>query len=325
LGWRDFEVIATGGGEKLERWGNVVLLRPDPQAIWAPAFNLSKYDGLHAKYTRSADGGGKWHNLLKFPDEWVITYKDLRFLISPTNFKHTGLFPEQAINWDKITQVITGGLNSPAPPANIAGGLGEVTSPNILNLFGYTGGATVTAAKAGAHVTHVDASKGMTEVCKRNCELNNLPKDRVRFIVDDCIKFVEREFRRGKKYDAVIMDPPSFGRGAGGEVWKLEQHLDYLVGQCCKLLSDRPLFFLINSYTTGLQPTVIKNVLERNLAKCGISATIAGTGACNAQARYIERRLNRTLAINAYEIGLPTREGITLPAGASAFAVFVKE
>jgi len=336
--WRDFEIIATGGGEKLERWGGsgepegcagqplfgkgttvvrergngVYLLRPDPQAIWAPAFDFYGYPGLHAKYTRSSDGGGHWTTLKKFPTEWTVSYKDLKFIISPTNFKHTGLFPEQAVNWDRMADVISKACASVskacasvskacasvskacASVTNNVGGNKEVT---VLNLFGYTGGATVACAKAGAIVTHVDASRGMTEVCKRNCKLNDIPQDSVRFIVDDCIKFVEREIRRGKKYDGIIMDPPSFGRGANGEVWKIEQHLDYLVDKCCDLLSNKPLFFLINSYTTGLQPTVIKNVLQRNLAK---------------------RKINANL--DAYEIGLPTSESIILPAGCSCFA-----
>jgi len=286
LNWRDFEVIATGGGEKLERWGNVILLRPDPQAIWASAFELAKFKGLHARYLRSATGGGAWENIKKFPDEWAIEYKNLKFIISPTNFKHTGLFPEQAVNWDKLADTIAN--------SNLCDKGGLV---KVLNLFGYTGGATVAAAKAGAHVTHVDSSRGMTEVCKRNCAINGIPPDGVRYIVDDCVKFVEREIRRGKKYDAIIMDPPSFGRGANGEVWKIEQHIDYLVAKCCELLSDKPLFFLINSYTTGLQPAVMKNVLQRNLAKCGIRARL-----------------------DAYEIGLPTAENDILPAGCSCFA-----
>jgi 23S rRNA (cytosine1962-C5)-methyltransferase len=278
--WKDFEVIATGGGEKLERWGDVFLLRPDPQAIWRASFDFSKFEKLNAKYTRSASGGGSWEILRKFKEEWTIGYKGLKFLISPTSFKHTGLFPEQAVNWDRVSGILKSGAS-------------------VLNLFGYTGGATVACARAGATVTHVDASKGMVEVCKRNCKLNNLPDTSVRFIVDDCIKFVEREIRRGKKYDAIIMDPPSFGRGANGEVWKIEEHLDYLVGKCCELLSDKPLFFLINSYTTGLQPTVIKNVLELSL-----------------------RGTKKSSVIEAYEIGLPTDEGIVLPAGASALATF---
>jgi len=278
--WKDFEIIATGGGEKLERWGDVFLLRPDPQAIWRASFDFTKFEKLNAKYTRSQSGGGSWEIIRKFKDEWTIGYKNLKFLISPTSFKHTGLFPEQAVNWDRVSGILKNGAT-------------------VLNLFGYTGGATVACAKAGAVVTHVDASKGMVEVCKRNCKLNNLPGASVRFIVDDCIKFVEREIRRGKRYDAIIMDPPSFGRGANGEVWKIEEHLDYLVGKCCELLSDKPLFFLINSYTTGLQPTVIKNVLELSL-----------------------RGTKQSSIIESYEIGLPTNEGIVLPAGCSALAVF---
>jgi 23S rRNA (cytosine1962-C5)-methyltransferase len=286
--WSDFEIIASGGGEKLERWGEIFLLRPDPQAIWASSFDLSGYKGLHAVYKRSSGGGGAWDFRCKFPREQVIRYKSpafensLKFLVSPTNFKHMGLFPEQAVNWDKISDLITGE---------------KYRKISTLNLFGYTGGATIAAAASGAFVTHVDASKGMVEVCKRNCKLNEVPTDRVRFIVDDCVKFVEREIRRNKRYDAIIMDPPSFGRGAGGEVWKLEEGLDRLAALCCKLLSDKPSFFLINSYTAGLQPTVIKNILQRNLAKLQIGAML-----------------------EAYEIGLPTSEGIVLPAGCSCLA-----
>jgi len=275
--WKDFEIIASGGGEKLERWGHVFLLRPDPQAIWSAKLDFSKFEKLNAKYTRSASGGGSWEIVRKFKDEWTVGYRDLKFIISPTSFKHTGLFPEQAVNWDVVSGILKKGAT-------------------VLNLFGYTGGATVACAKAGAVVTHVDASKGMVEVCKRNCKLNNLPDTSVRFIVDDCIKFVEREIRRGKKYDGIIMDPPSFGRGANGEVWKIEEHLDYLVRKCVEVLSDKPLFFLINSYTTGLQPTVMKNILATNLKKHGM--------------------------IEAYEIGLPTNEGIVLPAGCSALATW---
>jgi len=296
--WKDFEIIASGGGEKLERWGSVFLLRPDPQAIWRAGFDFTKFEKLNAKYTRSASGGGSWDILKKMPDEWVIEYRNLKFLISPTSFKHTGLFPEQAVNWDRMSMIIKN-------PSSTVSSRTEIICDNsyaikkgaaVLNLFGYTGGATVACAKAGAVVTHVDASKGMVEVCKRNCKLNNLPDTSVRFIVDDCIKFVEREIRRGKRYDAIIMDPPSFGRGANGEVWKIEEHLDYLVGKCCRLLSDKPLFFLINSYTTGLQPTVMKNLLATNLEKHA--------------------------SIESYEIGLPTNEGIVLPAGCSALATF---
>lgn len=283
--WKDFEVVATGGSEKLERWGSVFLLRPDPQAIWRAGFDFLKFDKLHAKYTRSASGGGSWEFIKKMPDEWVIGYKNLKFLISPTNFKHTGLFPEQAVNWDLMAKSICKATQSKSAEA--------VT---VLNLFGYTGGATIACATAGAVVTHVDASKGMVEICKRNCKLNKLPATSVRFLVDDCVKLVEREIRRGKKYDAIVMDPPTFGRGANGEVWKIEESLDYLVGKCRELLSDKPLFFLLNSYTAGLQPTVMKNILARNLGTCK--------------------------NIDSYEIGLPTGEGIVLPAGCSAIATW---
>jgi len=278
--WHEYEIIATGAGEKLERWGGIFLLRPDPQVIWAPAFNLSKYDGLHGHYLRSATGGGKWKWLKRVPEEWTIKYNNLKFIISPTGFKHTGLFPEQAVNWERIVSALK-----------------SRSGATVLNLFGYTGGATVAAASVGAAVTHVDASQGMVGVCKRNCELNNIPNDRVRYIIDDCAKFVAREHRRGKTYDAIIMDPPSFGRGSNGEVWKIEDHLEPLVDACIKVLSDKPLFFLINSYTTGLQPGVMKNVMQRCLAKQKMCATI-----------------------DAYEIGIPTRENIDLPCGCSCFA-----
>lgn len=292
----EYQIIASGNGEKLEKWGNIYLLRPDPQAIWSPPFDLGGFRMLHAKYNRSQTGGGAWEYFKSIPDEWTINYRDLKFIISPTGFKHTGLFPEQAINWERIGKAIKKRIQS---------GQG---GPKVLNLFGYTGGATVAAAYAMkdiAHggtplVTHVDASKGMTEVCKRNVDLNKIPKERTRYIVEDCARFVAREIRRGNKYDAIIMDPPSFGRGTAGEVWKIERDLDPLVRACCELLSDKPLFFLINSYTTGLQPTVIKNILKTNFDKAG--------------------RTDYT--IDSYEIGLPTLEGITLPAGCSAFAEF---
>jgi 23S rRNA (cytosine1962-C5)-methyltransferase len=275
-----FEIIATGNGEKLESWGGVLLLRPDPQAIWNAPSDLAKYPNLNAKYERSSSGGGQWKIFRKFPNEWVINYKNLKFIISPMGFKHTGLFPEQATNWDTTVELIKNAKR-------------EI---NVLNLFGYTGGATVAAASAGAAVTHVDASRGMVEVCKRNVAQNNIPTDRVRYIVDDCLKFVQREERRGKKYDAIIMDPPSFGRGANGEVWKIEEHLQTLVASCMEILSDKPLFFLINSYTATLQPSVMKNILIKNLAS--------------------------TPHIDCYEIGLPTRENFNLPAGSSAIAVW---
>ena len=291
----DYAIVATGGGEKLERWGEFYLLRPDPQAIWSSVSPLSDFRMLHGRYIRSREGGGSWEFYKTLPEEWTITYPmkscktSLKFIISPTNFKHTGLFPEQAINWERVHYLFK-------PLAN------KGKTPKILNLFGYTGGATVACAVAGAHVTHVDASKGMTDVCKRNVALNNIPDNKVRYIVEDCAKFVARELRRGNTYDGIIMDPPSFGRGANGEVWKIEQHLDDLVKLCCELLTDSPMFFLINSYTTGLQPTVIKNILLTNLRKT--------------------KKDGKIKLMEAYELTLPTHEGIDLPAGCSAMAIW---
>ena len=283
-GWEEFKIVASGGGEKLEKWGDVYLLRPDPQAIWSAAFDFSAFRMLHGKYVRSASGGGAWEFYKSLPREWTVSYQNLKFLISPMGFKHVGLFPEQAVNWEAVGKLISKAKR-------------EV---RVLNLFGYTGGATVACAYAGAHVTHVYSSRGMTEVCKRNVELNGINPERTRYIIEDCAKFVARELRRGKTYDAIIMDPPSYGRGANGEVWKIEDDLQPLVDDCVKLLSDVPMFFLINSYTTGLQPTVIKNVLERSLT--------------NAK--------RKGYAIEAFEIGLPTHEKIVLPAGCSALATW---
>lgn len=274
--WKDYRVIATGDGYKLEDWKGVKLLRPDPQVIWPTGIDMAAYKGLNARYSRSATGGGKWEVLKKYPDEWVISYGELKFLIKPMGFKHTGLFPEQAVNWDKMSELIRGA--------------GREIS--VLNLFAYTGGATVACLKAGARVCHVDAAKGMVERAGENCRLTGVGEGKVRFIIDDCLKFVKREIKRGKKYDAVIMDPPSFGRGPNGETWKIENELFGLVKTCVEVLSDNPLFFLINSYTTGLQPQVIKNILTLNLKSLG------GT-------------------FDAYEVGLPTDEGIVLPCGCS--------
>ncbi len=274
--WKDYRVIATGDGYKLEDWKGVKLLRPDPQVIWPTGIDMAAYKGLNARYSRSATGGGKWEVLKKYPDEWVISYGELKFLIKPMGFKHTGLFPEQAVNWDKMSELIRGA--------------GREIS--VLNLFAYTGGATVACLKAGAKVCHVDAAKGMVERAGENCRLTGVGEGKVRFIIDDCLKFVKREIKRGKKYDAVIMDPPSFGRGPNGETWKIENELFGLVKTCVEVLSDNPLFFLINSYTTGLQPQVIKNILTLNLKSLG------GT-------------------FDAYEVGLPTDEGIVLPCGCS--------
>ncbi len=276
--WKSYSVIATGDGYKLEKWGNVTLLRPDPQVIWKSSIDMNNYKGLSAKYIRSESGGGKWLMKGNMPAEWTIDYKDLTFKIKPMGFKHTGLFPEQAVNWDIMRDLIENANR-------------EI---NVLNLFAYTGGATVACAKSGAKVTHVDSAKGMVERAGENVRLSKVPDGRVRYIIDDCKKFVEREIRRGRKYDAVIMDPPSYGRGPNGEMWKLEAELYPLVELCEKVLSDNPLFFLINSYTTGLQPQVIKNILIKTIAN------------------------NRGGKVNAYEVGLNTKEeGVILPCGNS--------
>ncbi len=274
--WQDYSVITTGDGYKLERWGKVVLLRPDPQVIWPTDTDMEKYKGLNAKYIRSGEGGGRWQYLLKTPDEWTVSYKNLKFKIKPMGFKHTGLFPEQAVNWDVMRELIKGA--------------GREIS--VLNLFAYTGGATVACLEAGASVCHVDAAKGMVERAGENVRLSGLENAKVRYIIDDCKKFVQREIRRGRKYDAIIMDPPSYGRGPNGEMWKLEGELFPLVKLCTEVLSDNPLFFLINSYTTGLQPQVIKNILDLNLKAFNGEST-------------------------AYEVGLDTEDGIVLPCGCS--------
>ena len=276
--WQDYKVIATGDGYKLEDWAGVILLRPDPQVIWKTDINLDKYPHLVAKYVRSETGGGKWIYKGKMPDEWTVSYKDLKFKVKPMGFKHTGLFPEQAVNWDKMTELIKNADR-------------EI---NVLNLFAYTGGATVACAKAGAKVCHVDAAKNMVERAGENAKLSNIEYGKIRYIIDDCKKFVEREIRRGKTYDAIIMDPPSYGRGPNGEMWKLEAELFSLVELCSKVLSDNPLFFLINSYTTGLQPQVLKNILNKIIAN-----KFGGN-------------------VDAYEVGLKTQEkGIILPCGNS--------
>ena len=276
--WKDYTVIATGNGYKLERWADVTLLRPDPQVIWKSRIDLDGYKGLSAKYLRSETGGGRWLIKGKMPESWTVTYKDLKFKIKPMGFKHTGLFPEQAVNWDMMTELIKNANR-------------EI---NVLNLFAYTGGATVACAKSGAKVCHVDAAKGMVERAGENVRLSGIGDGKVRYIIDDCKKFVEREIRRGRKYDAIIMDPPSYGRGPSGEMWKLENELFSFVELCSKVLSDNPLFVLINSYTTGLQPQVLKNILTLTIAN--------------------ERGGN----IDAYEVGLKTQEkGVILPCGNS--------
>ena len=280
-GWRDYEIIATGGGEKLERWGDLILLRPDPQAIWAPPFILKDYKGINARYVRSKSGGGRWEYKGGVPEEFVIGRKDLKFLCKLMGFKHTGLFPEQAYNWDVMRSLIEG-----------AG-----RQIKVLNLFAYTGGATVACAKSGAHVTHVDAAKAMVERAKRNAELSGVARENTRYIVDDCAAFVAREIRRGNKYDAVIMDPPSYGRGPNGEVWRTEDDLFAFVKAVSGVLSEKPLFVLINSYTTGLQPTVIANTLSLAMPEGG--------------------------KVRAYELALPTGDKrVNLPCGCSGLITY---
>lgn len=276
--WKDYELLDCSGGERLERWGNVVLIRPDPQVIWNTPKEHPLWHRADARYVRSKEGGGHWECRKQLPEAWNINYKDLQFKISPTGFKHTGLFPEQAVNWDMMREKITG-----------AG-----RSVKVLNLFAYTGGATLAAASAGASVCHVDAAKGMVHWARENAELSSLAKRPIRWIVDDCAKFVEREIRRGNTYDAIIMDPPSYGRGPGGEVWKLEDQIYDLVKLCTGVLSDEPLFFLLNSYTTGLSASAMAYVLGVNMQKFGGG-------------------------VSAEEIGLPvTASGMVLPCGSSA-------
>lgn len=243
--WKDYEVIDTSNGEKLERWGKYILLRPDPQVLWDTPKNNPAWKRLNAHYHRSKKGGGEWE-FFDLPEQWSIHYKDLTFHLKPFSFKHTGLFPEQAANWDWFSDLIK---NAGRPI-------------KVLNLFAYTGGATCAAAKAGAGVTHVDASKGMVTWAKENAQASGLADAPIRWIVDDCVKFVEREIRRGNHYDAIIMDPPSYGRGPKGEIWKIEEKIHPFIALCEQLLSDDPLFFLVNSYTTGLAPAVLTYLIS---------------------------------------------------------------
>ncbi len=245
--WEDYEILETGDGMKKERWGDFVLVRPDPQVIWP--LRSKDWGEFDAFYHRSKKGGGTWEYKRKLPENWKIRYKDRTFKIHPTDFKHTGLFPEQAVNWDWFSNKIRK-ANRPL---------------KILNLFGYTGGASVAAAKAGAQVCHVDASKGMVAWCKENAALSGLQDAPIRFIVDDCLKFVEREIRRGNEYDGIIMDPPSYGRGSNGEVWQFDRDLWNFLQKCCQILSKKPLFLLINAYTTGVSPTVVGNLLRESI------------------------------------------------------------
>ena len=275
--WTDYEVLDTGGGEKLERWGDVILQRPDPQTIW-PKADPSLWKRADAVYHRSERGGGEWEFRRRLPEKWKVRYGSLPFWVRPTGFKHTGLFPEQAANWDWMAGLIRESGRK---------------QPRVLNLFGYTGGASLACASAGAHVTHVDAAKGMILWAKENRELSGLPETSFRFIVEDALRFVQREIRRGSVYDAVLMDPPSYGRGPSGEVWKLEDALCGLVSTCADVLSDQPLFFLINSYTTGFQASVLSNLLGR----------------------YVAGRFGG--AIDSEELCLPVTSGGVLPCGCS--------
>ena len=285
--WSDYEVIDTSCGEKLERWKNYILLRPDPQVIWNTKKENKAWKKLNAHYHRSAKGGGEWE-FFDLPEEWQINYtlpidKTLTFHLKPFSFKHTGLFPEQAANWDWFSDLIQKEVNRPDRNEPV----------KVLNLFAYTGGATISAAAAGAHVTHVDASKGMVNWAKENAVSSGLSDAPIRWLVDDCKKFVEREIRRGNHYDAIIMDPPSYGRGPKGEIWKIEEAIFPLIELCAQLLTDDPLFFLVNSYTTGLQPAVLHYMISTALKKYGG-------------------------VVEADEIGLPvTQSGLYLPCGAS--------
>lgn len=277
--WKDYELLDCSGGERLERWGNVTLIRPDPQVIWNTPKNHPMWRKADAVYHRSNSGGGNWEVKNKIPNFWRIDYKDLSFNVKTMGFKHTGIFPEQAVNWDYTMDLIR---KSDRPV-------------KVLNLFAYTGGATIAALKAGAEVVHVDASKGMVQWAKENAVLSGVADRKVRWIVDDCVKFVQREIRRGNKYDIIIMDPPSYGRGPGGEIWKLENEVYNFVDLCAGVLSNKPLAVLINSYTTGLSPSVMQYILGSV-----ISPKFGGK-------------------VESDEIGLPvTKTGMVLPCGATA-------
>ena len=281
--WKDYEVIDCSNGEKLERWGDYLLVRPDPQVIWKTEIRDRLWKYADASYKRSKSGGGKWSEN-KLPESWVINYGELRFLIKPMGFKHTGLFPEQAANWDWFSELIKGADR-------------EI---KVLNLFAYTGGATVAAAKAGASVVHVDASKGMVAAAKENAALSGLSAAPIRYIVDDCKKFIEREIRRGNKYDGIIMDPPSYGRGPTGEVWKIEECIDDFVELATGVLSDNPLFFLLNSYTTGLSASTMKYITDT---------------------RVLSKFKGKS---EADELGLPVKNsGLALPCGSSVRVSFL--
>ena len=279
--WKDYEVIATGDGEKLERWGDYTLIRPDPQIIWHAQKPLRDYKGIDAIYNRSKEGGGAWTYINPIPEDFIISWNDLKFKLKLMGFKHTGLFPEQAVNWKRMQKLIKEAERD----------------ISVLNLFGYTGAASVACLQAGASVTHVDGAKAMVERAGDNVRLSGLEHAKMRYIIDDCFKFCTRELKRGHKYDAIILDPPSFGRGPNGEKWKLEEGISELLELVASLLSDKPLFLCLNSYTTGIQPGVMANLLS-----------IALKGKAD---------------IDSDEIGIKTKENnIILPEGCTAFATF---
>lgn len=251
-GWKDYKIIDCSDGEKLEKWADKILVRPDPQVVWRGEKSEKEWRSADARYNRSSSGGGSWQCYKKLPDSWTVSYKNLRFGIKPMGFKHTGLFPEQATNWDWFSELIKKENDR------------EIS---VLNLFAYTGGATIAAAAAGARVCHVDAAKGMVAWAKENAALSGLSEHPIRYIVDDVKKFVQREIRRGNKYDGIIMDPPSYGRGPGGEVWKIENEIFDLIELCTELLSDKAVFFLVNSYTTGLSGSVMENICKMTIQK----------------------------------------------------------
>lgn len=276
--WTDYEIIDAADGKKLERWGDIILNRPDPQIIWAQKSDKNAWNNADAVYHRSKSGGGEWEFFSDTEESWHVKYRHLTFNVKPMGFKHTGLFPEQAVNWDFMYDAIKNAKR-------------EIS---VLNLFAYTGGATVSCASAGAKVVHVDAAKGMVQWAKENAASSGLTDAPIRYIVDDCMKFVEREIRRGHKYDAIIMDPPSYGRGPKGEIWKFEDELNTLVSRCTELLSDNPLFFIVNSYTTGISHTIVANLITMTL----------------------KRKFGGV--VTSDEIGLPIKSsGLVLPCGAA--------
>ena len=285
--WQDYCLIDTSGGERLERWGNVTLVRPDPQIIWENPDPDPQWSNPHARYYRSSSGGGEWKYLKRFPESWNIKYKDLTFMVKPTGFKHTGLFPEQAVNWDYCDKLIREAIAA------------EKREINVLNMFAYTGGATLACANAGARVCHLDAIKGMVDWGKTNAELSGLRDKPIRWIVDDAMKFLGREIKRGNKYDGIILDPPSYGRGTNGEMWKLEDCIYELMLRCTAVLSDKPLFLLLNSYTTGLSPSVMGYLLKMTVGQ-----------------KY-------KIDVDAQEIALPVQKtGLAIPCGNTAIVKF---